>query len=122
MNPPFFSTVAGDAAVKAVLGSPPRVYPWGENSDKEVVYPYVTFQLVPGGSPLHLLAGRPGADEGTLQVDVWAKTAKEARAALAAVRDAIELKCHITSWRGESRDPETGSYRTGFDCRWIVLR
>lgn len=66
MNPPFFSTVAGDAAVKAVLGSPPRVYPWGENSDEEVVYPYVTFQLLPGGGPLSELAGRPGADEGTL--------------------------------------------------------
>lgn len=53
---------------------------------------------------------------------MWAKNAASARDTLKAVRDAIELKCRITSWRGASRDPETGSYRTGFDCRWIVLR
>ena len=121
METPFFATVAASAAVQDLLGSPPRVYPWGENTDSPVVYPYVTFQLV-SGTPESQLAGGSRVDEGTLQVDIWAKNADDTRAVRAALRDAVEPKCRITSWRGESKDPNTGSYRAGFDCRWTVLR
>lgn len=121
METPFYATVAASPAVQALLGSPPRVYPWGENPNSPVVYPYVTFQLA-SGSPEPQLAGGSRVDEGTLQIDIWAKAADDARAVRAALRDAVEPRCRITSWRGESKDPGTGSYRTGFDCRWTVLR
>ena len=121
MQTPFYAVVAADPQVQNLLGNPARVYPWGENTDKPVRYPYVTFQLV-GGAPEEVLSGRSKVDEGTLQVDVWAETAASARQVLAALRDAVEPKCRITSWRGEGKDPETKRYRTGFDCRWTVIR
>ena len=68
------------------------------------------------------LACRPDVDRATIQVDVWAKTASSARSVAEALRDAIELDCYITAWRGESRDPETKNYRFSFDCDWIVER
>lgn len=122
MQTPFYAIVAADPAVQQLLGTPPRLYTWGENTDEQRQYPYVTFQLLPGGSPEAVLAGRSKVDECTLQIDIWAKTAADARAVLDAVRYAVEPRCRITSWRGESRDPGANIHRTGFDCRWTVLR
>lgn len=124
MNAPIYAVSKLSQEVLALLGDPePRLYPWGWNDDGKfpVVYPYAVFQVV-NGSPENYLAGRPDVDGVTLQVDVYAKTAASARAVRTAIRDAIELECYITSWRGESRDPETKSYRVGFDCDWIVQR
>lgn len=121
METPFYATVAAAPQLHGLLGNPPRVYPWGENTDNPVQYPYVTFQLV-GGSPEAQLAGVSKVDEGTLQVDVWAKTAQDARAVRTALRDVVEPKCRITSWRAEGKDPVTGSHRCGFDCLWTVVR
>lgn len=121
MTPPFYKTAAADAAVVQLLGSPPRIYPWGENTDDPVVYPYVTFRVI-SGTPGNLLAGRPNHDETTLQIDVWAKTGPSAEAVAQAIERAIELKCRITARRGQSKDPDTGSYREGFDTRWITHR
>lgn len=120
MKTPFYAVVAASPAVTALLGAPPRVYPFGENTERPPRYPYVTFQLV-GGSPEAALAGLSKVDECMLQVDVWAKSAHDASAVFTALRAAVETKCRITSWRGERKDPATGSYRTGFDCLWTVL-
>lgn len=124
MNAPIYAVAKQSPDVLALLGGPePRLYPWGWNDDGTlpVVYPYAVFQVV-GGSPENYLEGRPDADGVTLQVDIYARTAASARAVQTALRDAIELDCYITSWRGESRDPDTKSYRIGFDCDWIVQR
>lgn len=122
MIPPIYKVAKQSAQVLELLGSPePRLYPWGQNDDLPRVYPYATFQLV-GGEPENTLACRPDVDRATVQVDVWAKTASSARSVADALRDAIELDCYITAWRGEDRDPETKSYRVSFDCDWIVER
>lgn len=124
MNAPIYLVAKRSVQVLLLLGDPePRLYPWGWNDDGKhpVVYPYAVFQVA-NGSPENFLAGRPDTDSVTLQVDVYAGTAASARAVQQALRDAIELDCYITSWRGESRDPETKSYRVGFDCDWIVPR
>ncbi len=122
MIPPIYRVAKQSPQVLALLGSPePRLYPWGQNEDEPRVYPYATFQLV-GGAPENTLACRPDVDRATIQVDVWAKTASSARSVAEALRDAIELDCYITAWRGESRDPETKNYRFSFDCDWIVER
>lgn len=124
MIPPIYRIAKQSAQVLALLGSPePRLHPWGWNDedDEPPVYPYATFQIV-GGAPENVLACRPDVDRVTIQVDVWAETAASARAVADALRDAIELNCYITAWRGESRDPETKSYRVSFDCDWLVER
>lgn len=124
MNAPIYKVAKQSAAVLALLGGPdPRLYPWGWNDDGKspVAYPYAVFQVVTG-NPENYLAGRPDADSVTLQVDVYAKTAASARNVAAALREAIELDCYITSWRGEDRDTETKSFHIGFDTDWIVQR
>lgn len=122
MNPPFYRVAAASARVVALLGEPPRVYPWGQRDDDEPQkYPYVTFQVV-SGNPENFLNGRPDADRTTLQVDIWAGSAASARSVAMAIRDAIELDCYIVAWRGESKDAETGSFRISFDCDWITRR
>lgn len=122
MNAPIYLTAKRWPAVLALLGDPePRLYPWGQNDDDPKVYPYATFQVV-SGSPENYLSGRPDADRVGLQVDVWAETPESARNVAEALRDAIELDCYITSWRGQGRDAETKSYRVSFDCDWIVQR
>lgn len=121
-TPPLYRLVKLSPSVLAVLGSPePRIYPWGENDDNPVIYPYVTWTEV-GGSPHNQLAGRPCGDRISTQIDVWAKTKDSATAAAQALRDAIELDCYITSWRGRSRDPETKVYRISFDADWQLSR
>lgn len=119
MTPPFYKTAAADAAVQRLLGT--RIYPWGENTDKPVIYPYVTFMVI-SGTPGNLLAGRPSYDETSMQIDVWAETGKEAEAVAQAIEYAIELQCRVTARRGQSKDPQTGSYRESFEIRWITNR
>lgn len=122
MNPPFFAVASASARVRELLGTPPRIYPWGQRDDEEpLTYPYATFQVV-GGTPENFLSGRPDADRTTVQVDIWAKKAAAARSAAVAIRDAIELDCYITAWRGESKDPQTDNYRISFDTDWINRR
>lgn len=122
MTPPIYPVAKRWPALLALLGDPePRLYPWGQNDDEPRVYPYVTFQVV-SGSPENYLSDRPDADSVALQVDVWAKTPGSASQVAQALRDAIELDCHITAWRGQSRNPETKTYRISFDCDWIVKR
>ncbi|MBL5979046.1 DUF3168 domain-containing protein [Comamonas sp. NyZ500] len=126
--PPLYRLAKLSPSVLAVLGSPePRIYPWGENTDKTVAYPYATWIEV-SGAPYNHLAGRPSVDRTTTQIDVWAKAADPAQAqrmveeAATALRDAIELDCYITAWRRHPRDPDTKVYRISFDAEWQLNR
>lgn len=121
MTPPFYKIAAADAAVQQLLGSEPRIYPWGKNTDNPVIHPYVTFMVI-SGTPGNLLAGRPRHDETSLQIDVWAKTGASAEAVARAIERAIELSCRITARRGQSRDPDTDSCRESFETRWVTHR
>lgn len=121
MYPPFFATCYADAGVKAIFGTTPcRVYPFGE-APQRVTRPYAVFQTVTG-LPENYIGQSPDMDGFTVQVDVYATTVAAARSGAEAIRDAIEGRCHITGWRGESRDPQTNSYRYSFDCDWFVSR
>lgn len=126
MNPPIFATV-NVSAVQALLKAPAgelRFYAFGR-APQNVAYPYAVWQLV-GGAPENFLDRVPDADSLSVQVDVYARpgddTEQEARTVAAALRDALEPKCYITGWRGESIDPDTGNFRIGFVCDWIVYR
>ncbi|MDI2594110.1 DUF3168 domain-containing protein [Pseudomonas sp. 681] len=120
MFAPINAVCAADPGVVALLGSPIRLYPFGDAPDK-VAKPYAVWQTI-GGDPENYLAGRPDIDGFTLQVDVYADTGSSARAVAEAVRDAIELKAYIIRWGGDSRDPATKNYRYSFDVSWFVPR
>jgi len=120
MFPPIFEVCAANSAVKMALGNPPRIYPFGE-AEQGTPKPYAVWQTI-SGSPENYLAQRPDIDSFTLQVDVYAGTAADARACARAIRDAIEPRAYVVRWNGEMRDPDTKSYRVSFDVDWWTPR
>lgn len=122
MNAPIFEVCSSDPGVIALLGTGAnlRLYSFGE-APEGVAKPYAVWQPV-NGSPENYLAGRPGADGFTLQVDVYGTTGTSVRQVRDAIRDAIELHAYITRWGTEGRDPTTKNYRASFDVDWFVPR
>ncbi|MEJ8867252.1 tail completion protein gp17 [Pseudomonas jessenii] len=119
--PPIFQVATGEPAVTALLGAnPTRLYLFGLAPDNPAGT-YCVWQVI-NGNPDNYLAGRPDVESHELQVDVYAATASEARAAGQALEYAIELSASISSYNGENKDPETGRYRYSFSVDWIVRR
>lgn len=127
MLPPIFPTVnvpAVQALLKAGNG-PLRFYAWGMAPDN-VAKPYAVWRQV-FGTPQNYLGDRPDIDSFTTQIDVYAadlqgERSEKARAVALALRDAIEGVAHITSWIGDSRDPDTKNYVVTFQADWWVPR
>lgn len=121
MYAPIFATCSASTAVKALIGSSPvRLYPFGF-APQAVVLPYVVWQTITG-RPENFINQTPDIDKFSIQVDVYALTETSARAVAKALRDVIEPVAHITSWRGESTDPDTLHKRFSFDVDWFVKR
>lgn len=121
MYPPIFTLLKAAAGVTAIIGTAPcRAYSFG-NAPDLVAKPYMTWQAV-GGNPENYLKDAPNIDRYSLQVDCWALTDTEARALALAARDALQGDSYITSWTGESRDPDTKNYRYSFDVDFYVNR
>lgn len=121
MYPPIFMYANRSAQVRALLGGVPlRFYMFGE-APHSPTYPYAVWQTV-GGAPENYITNAPNIDRFGVQVDVYATSSSEARECVAALRDALEPYAHITGWSGESRDGETGSYRSGFEMDWWTHR
>lgn len=124
MYPPIFPAVAASPACVALLkagAGPIRFYQFGINEEQPQTTPYAVWQRV-SGSPENYLGQTPDIDTFTVQVDVYAGSADQARTVAAALRDAIEPVAHITSWLGESRDPDTKKWRFTFDCDFWTPR
>lgn len=121
MYPPVYKVCAASEAVKALIGSNPvRLYPFGM-APQGVQLPYVVWQSITG-FPQNYINQTPDIDKFSIQVDVYAKTETSARDVAKALRDVIEPVAHITSWRGESTDPDTLHKRFSFDIDWFVKR
>ncbi len=127
MTPPIFAAV-DVPAVRALLKSgsgPLRFYAWGM-APQGVAYPYAVWRYATG-VPENYLGDRPDIDSQTLQVDVYAadipgQRSEMTRRIAEALRDAIEPVAYITSWRGESRDPQTKAYTFTFDVDFWTPR
>lgn len=125
MFPPIFEAV-DVPAVRALLkasGGELRFYLFGR-APQNPVYPYAVWQ-VSYGNPENYINQVPDIDTFGTQIDVYAKPSQGvsvARQVAEALRDAIEPVAHITSWRGESQDPNTNNFRFGFDADWWVSR
>jgi len=127
MYPPIFSTV-NVPAVKALLktgNGELRFYAWGMAPDN-VQKPYAVWRQV-FGAPENYLGQRPDIDSFTTQIDVYAadvpgQRAPMARAIADAISYAIEGAAYVTSWIGDSRDPDTKNYVVTFQAEWLVHR
>lgn len=122
MNPPIFEVCSADTDVQTLLGDGVRLrlYPFGE-APQEDPRAYAVWQTV-YGAPENYLGTSPDVDSFGIQVDVYAKTASDARDVAKALRNAIEPFAHIVGWDGESRDPSTRAYRFSFTVDWFVDR
>lgn len=121
MFPPLFQTCAADTDVQSLLGvNPTRLWPFGE-ADPTPTYPYAVWQII-AGSPQNYLGDVPDVDVFGLQLDVYARTAADARAVAHALRSAIEPNAYVTAYIGEFRDLITRTYRYSFSVDWIVHR
>jgi hypothetical protein len=121
MFPPLFQTCASDSTVQSMLGTnPTRLWPFGE-ADPTPVYPYAVWQVI-AGAPENYLGEPPDVDSFGVQIDIYSKTAEEARAVALALRSAIEPVAYVTAFLGEIRDTITRSYRYSFSVDWIVPR
>lgn len=123
MFPPIFPAVDSSTACRALLrtgNGPTRFYQFGF-AGQDPQKPYAVWQRT-FGTPENYLGDVPDSDSFTLLVDVYAGSADSARAVALALRDAIEPVAYITSWLGESIDPETKNNRFSFQVDWIVPR
>jgi hypothetical protein len=128
MIPPIFPILAAAPAVTALLGtSPTRIYPFGENTEKTVTYPYITWQLITG-TPENYLGDRPDIDNTRVQIDCWGDggTGKNGAASVNAVADAVRnvLEDHgyMVDFGSTERDPDTVSYRYRMDFEFWTHR
>jgi hypothetical protein len=120
--PPVFNVCGNNDAVAQALGGVGsiRLFPF-DRAPKAETRTYAVWQVV-AGEPGNYLGGLPDLDQYTLQFDVYAATANDARLAAEALRDAIEPVAYVTVWDGESRDPKTGSFLVTFLVDWFVSR
>lgn len=122
MHPPLFKVCAADAGVRAMLGDGPtlRLYAFGEALQKDKL-PYAVW-TVGGGEPENYLGEVPDTDNWTTHLDVYAETAANARAVVAALCAAIEPHSHVVSWDGERRENTTRAYWISFTVDWVTPR
>ena len=117
MGPALFELCSGDPALQALLGTSPfRMFPAGD-APQDVSRPYVAWQTV-GGAPENYLATNPDIDQHLIQVDVYSPDLAQGRAIARAIRDVVQQRCHVTAFRGESREVDTRLYRVSFDLTW----
>lgn len=121
MFPPVFATLKASQAVKDIVGTnPPRIFRHSD-APQDVTRPYVTWFIV-SDVPENNLSDPPSGDRVTVQIDCWHPEDKGVELLATAVRDAMELVCHMTAVIVNYRDPETKLFRVGAQFDMWVFR
>lgn len=121
MYPPLFETI-NIPAVRALLGTPPRVWVHGlAPPPAPSGRPYAVYQIV-NGFPENYLSGTPDIDSFTTQIDVYALEVDDVTNAARALRDALESVAYVVRWGGQFKDPDTNLFRYSFDVDWLTPR
>lgn len=120
MYPPVFTLADASASVKAVLGTPLRMYSFG-TAPEGVAKPYAVWQSVTITPESHL-GSIPNIDANSVQVDVYASTPASARAAAQALRDLYQATETVDALRELPREPDTGLYRYQLDVSFWTDR
>jgi hypothetical protein len=123
MSPPIGPVIAASAAVHAELGmDPTRFWSFGEaprDADGNVQSPYAVWQTV-YGSPQNFIDGESNDEQWGLQIDVYARTADDARRIAGVLRAVLKPHTVLVAFNGESKDVPTGLYRYSFTIEWIT--
>lgn len=119
MLPPVYAVLSASAAVKALIGTPPRAYRHGA-APQGVASPYVTWSA-PGGTAENAFDGAC-ADIMRVQVDCWSKDDAGIESLAAAVRAAIEPHAHLIAYVADERDFDTQKFRISMQFDWILKR
>lgn len=120
MFSPVEDAVANVLGVQSILGSPVRVYSFG-NAPQDVAKPYAVHQVV-GGSPENYLGNAPDIDNLSVQIDVYDDQAPRSKIAARALVAALEVVGYITSWNGEFRELDTKLFRISFTVEFKTPR
>ena len=120
MKAPIFEICVADTSVQGLLGTPLRLYSFGE-AEQDVKLPYAVWQVI-YGSPENYLNQSPDVDGYGLQVDVYGPTDTSVRQVVDAMAAALELHAHIVGWNGETRDVLTRRWRSTFTIDFLVPR
>jgi hypothetical protein len=121
MYPPIYQLARDDAAVTALLGSPPRFRPFGQY-DQNGPRPYAVWQVI-YGNPDNSLSCQPREDLYGVQVDAYAETPESARAVAEALRNCIESDHNpVVGHNGEFWEQNTGLWRVSFTCEFWTAR
>lgn len=121
MLPPVYATLRLSPDVVSILGT--RIYRHGfapQDTDR----PYLTWFLVVG-TPENTLSERPTKDRQTIQMDIYCGGPTgdtDVETAATAVRDALELVCHLTGQPVDGREPDTKLWRQALQFDWFVDR
>lgn len=116
LNPPIFSIIESNAACTDILGTGPvRFFPFGK-APQGVAKPYAVYTVF-NANPENYLSGAPDIDNKGTQVDLYAENAEDLRNLFEAIKNAIELKAHMTSFSTPVPDAETALWtaRMEFD-------
>ena len=120
MTPDIFPMVLASDDCKALLGSIPRFYEFGEAVQGKQK-PYAVWQLITG-IPENYLGQLPDADDTRIQIDVYADTMLSAKVTSTAIRDAIEPYGYMVNFSVRPRDPTTRSYGYMLDFQFQTDR
>lgn len=112
MIPPVFQTV-NVAGVQALMGTPVRIYPWGE-APQQVQRPYAAWTIVTG-APENTLACAPTIYNAVVQISVFATSSSNCIACANAIRDAIEPRADMQRFDMPFKETDTGLYAMTMD-------
>lgn len=121
MNIPIFKLLNQSPDIVALLKNDGilRAYEFGL-APQNPTYPYLVWQFT-NGDPYNHIDEPPLDDHLEVQIDIYTKSADQLKLIRKAARRALEHNCIVTGFpQGNSQDPETNIYRTGFICNWIA--
>ncbi|GAB3388115.1 tail completion protein gp17 [Lysobacter fragariae] len=105
------------ATLRTLLGTPVRIYPFGE-SPADVAVPYVAHQLV-SAVPDNNVDDSPEIDDERIQFNVWGDSVSSVSAVAKALRLVLEQAGIVNNYQSVGRDPETNRY--GYLIDWSRL-
>lgn len=113
MIPNIYTLLKNVSAVQAELGNPVRIYGWGE-APQNTPMPYATYYCL-NAVPENTQDKTPQVDNVPVQIDIFGTSATECEKAAIAIRDALEVNNHMTSFSNPLRDAQTKAYHARLD-------
>lgn len=117
MIPPVYEALSAFAAVTALVGD--RIFRNGV-APQAIDAPYIVWS-VPTGFAHNSLDGAC-ADQMTVQIECWSKSAEELDEMMLAVSAAIEPHAVLDAYLGDERDEESRLWGRGMTFDWILVR